>query len=169
MQSGNIRIGVRSYDLRPAVTGDTPPKLLDSTDNISKRYLLLDHTHLQAEDFINNKGAYNVHETHVRWSHKIPIRPFTRQEKQNLYHLPDDMLSSPNAEYLQDRLTTDRSKENIRQVKKNYYVKVAILTDPSVWELYSSKVKGVHPSKKMDEVKRRIREAFSHVFNGVSN
>ncbi|KAK3608762.1 hypothetical protein CHS0354_010465 [Potamilus streckersoni] len=135
MQSGNIRIGVRSYDLRPAVTVDTPEKLLDSTDNISKRYLLLDQTHIQAQDLIKNTGAINVYETHVRWSHKIPIRPFTRQVKQNLYHLPDDMLSSRNAAYLQDRGRTDRSKENIRQLKKNYYVKVAILTDTSVWEL----------------------------------
>ncbi|KAK3608758.1 hypothetical protein CHS0354_010461 [Potamilus streckersoni] len=105
MKSGNIQIEDRSYYIRPSLTGDTPPKLLDATDNISRRYLLLDQTYLQAEDWFKNEGAYNVYETHVRWNHKIPFRPFTRQEKQNLYHLPDNMLSSRNAAYLQDRRT----------------------------------------------------------------
>ncbi|KAK3598286.1 hypothetical protein CHS0354_019812 [Potamilus streckersoni] len=35
-------------------------------------------------------------------------------------------------------------------------------------KIYSSKVKDVHPSNITEEVKRRIREAFSHVLNGVS-
>ncbi|KAK3598279.1 hypothetical protein CHS0354_019805 [Potamilus streckersoni] len=54
--NGNLQIGDRRYDLRPAVTGDTPAKLLKVTDNISRIYLLLDQTHLQQENMVKNKG-----------------------------------------------------------------------------------------------------------------
>ncbi|KAK3600757.1 hypothetical protein CHS0354_017050 [Potamilus streckersoni] len=94
MQNGNLQIGDRIYDLRPAVTGDTPAKLLKVADSIRRKYLLLDQTHLQQENFVENKGAYNVYETHVPWKHKTPLRTVTKQKNQNLYHFPDDMLSS---------------------------------------------------------------------------
>ncbi|KAK3598283.1 hypothetical protein CHS0354_019809 [Potamilus streckersoni] len=92
--SGNIQIGDRSYELRPAVTRDTPAKLLNVTDSISRKYLLLDQTHLQQENLVEEKGAYDVYETHVPCKHKTPLRSFTIQKNENLYHFPDDMLSS---------------------------------------------------------------------------
>ncbi|KAK3598282.1 hypothetical protein CHS0354_019808 [Potamilus streckersoni] len=53
--NGNLQIGDRSYDLRPAVSGDTPAKLLKVTDGVSRRYLLLDQTQLQQENLVENK------------------------------------------------------------------------------------------------------------------
>ncbi|KAK3600760.1 hypothetical protein CHS0354_017053 [Potamilus streckersoni] len=54
--NGNLQIGDRSYDLRPAVTGDTPAKLLKVTDSVNRIYLLLDQTHLQQENLVEKKG-----------------------------------------------------------------------------------------------------------------
>ncbi|KAK3600755.1 hypothetical protein CHS0354_017048 [Potamilus streckersoni] len=105
MKNGNLQFGDRSYDLRPAVTGDKPSKLLNVTDNISRIYLYLDQTQLQQQDLVENKDAYDVYETHVRWKHKTPFQPFTRQVKQNFYHLPDDMSSFRNPTNMYDRGT----------------------------------------------------------------
>ncbi|KAK3600753.1 hypothetical protein CHS0354_017046 [Potamilus streckersoni] len=135
MQSGNIQIGDRSYDLRPAVTGDTPAKLLEVTDSMSRRYFLMDQAHLQEENLVENKDSYDVYETHVRWKHKTPFRPLSRQKKRNFYHLPDDMISARNPAYLQDIRTPDIFTENLRQLKQHYYVKVAVLSDSSIWDL----------------------------------
>ncbi|KAK3598285.1 hypothetical protein CHS0354_019811 [Potamilus streckersoni] len=92
--NGNLQIGDRSYELRPAVTGDTPANILKVTDSISRIYLLLDQTYLQQEKLVENKDAYKVYETHVPCKHKTPLRSFTKQKVKNLYHFPDDMVSS---------------------------------------------------------------------------
>ncbi|KAL3892121.1 hypothetical protein ACJMK2_004358, partial [Sinanodonta woodiana] len=59
-------------------------------------------------------------------------------------------------------------KAKPRQQKHDYYVKVAVLIDSGVWDLYASIVYFADRHRKDEEVRRKIREAYSHIMNGVN-
>ncbi|KAL3890596.1 hypothetical protein ACJMK2_002878, partial [Sinanodonta woodiana] len=147
--SGNIQIGERSYDLRPVETDVAKAKVMEDREIIGRRYILLDQTYTIQDHFIERQEPKVI---------------FSPQENESEYDFQDDTLTSLNLAELQDK----GSRDTIRQQKQNYYVKVALCIDSSVWDLYFAKVDYVHPSRKREEVKRRIREAYSHIMNGVN-
>ncbi|KAL3890599.1 hypothetical protein ACJMK2_002881 [Sinanodonta woodiana] len=153
--SGNLHIGEISYDLRPASPDTKRRYRMDNTDIIGRRYLLLEQTHIQQEQWVEKKDAKEVEK---------PYRWFNPGEKQNTIDMSNDTLSFYNLADLRDIEAPDA----IRQLKQNYYVKVALCMDSGIWDLYSSKVVDVHTSNKRDEVKRKIRESYSHIMNGVN-
>ncbi|KAK3598633.1 hypothetical protein CHS0354_037583 [Potamilus streckersoni] len=101
--------------------------------------------------------ALRVNDTSVHEQLEAISRGTTGQEKLNY-------LPPRNNGRLDDNETTDKS----RQLKENYNVKVAILIDSGVWDLYYSRISCVQPTRKIDEAKRKIREAYLHIMNGVN-
>ncbi|KAL3892119.1 hypothetical protein ACJMK2_004356, partial [Sinanodonta woodiana] len=68
---------------------------------------------------------------------------------------------------LMDHADVDE-KENPRQQRNDYYVKIAVLLDSGVWDLYASTIHTEDPARKDNQVRRKLREAYSHIFNGVN-
>ncbi|KAK3594368.1 hypothetical protein CHS0354_014074 [Potamilus streckersoni] len=56
--------------------------------------------------------------------------------------------------------------DKTRQLRKDYYVKIAVLIDSGVWNYYASRVFPADPLRNNNRVRRRIREAFSHIIHG---
>ncbi|KAL3891938.1 hypothetical protein ACJMK2_004180 [Sinanodonta woodiana] len=153
---GNIRIGDITYELESSKSSDTSVDDSGHHDVIGKRYLLLDQTSL-----VENKDTLPVHEINVQEELKTLFRRIAGKEDQNHFSPPYAKLPPRHAH---DRWSTDKS----RQLKKNYYAKVGILIDSSVWDIYYTRESHVDPRHKIEEVKKKIREAYLHVMNGVN-
>ncbi|KAL3892097.1 hypothetical protein ACJMK2_004334 [Sinanodonta woodiana] len=153
---GNIRIGDITYELESSKSSDTSVDDSGHHDGIGKRYLLLDQTSL-----VENKDTPPVHEINVQEELKTLFRRIAGKKDQNHFSLPYAKLPPRPAH---DRWSTDKS----RQLKKNYYAKVGILIDSSVWDIYYARESHVDPRHKIEEVKKKIREAYLHVMNGVN-
>ncbi|KAL3892140.1 hypothetical protein ACJMK2_004377, partial [Sinanodonta woodiana] len=50
-----------------------------------------------------------------------------------------------------------------RQQRHDYYIKVAVVIDSGVWDFYASNVQSTD-----EQVRKNIREAYSHIINGVN-
>ncbi|KAK3576233.1 hypothetical protein CHS0354_002836 [Potamilus streckersoni] len=95
---------------------------------------------------------------------KALLRQFDgKHNLSNVYSAGETLSSRENSAFY-NRWITDQA----RQLKKSYEVEVAVLIDESVWNLYSPLVHALNPAAKEGLVKRKIREAYSHIMNGVN-
>ncbi|KAK3586769.1 hypothetical protein CHS0354_016944 [Potamilus streckersoni] len=132
-EEGNIEIGDSSYVLRPAEASDTSENTVELPDMIGKRYILLDHRNIGVESFVGNEDE--LRETFVQGELQPMLRRITGQEKENhvLFRNNINAILQPrNVGNLHNSGTMDKS----RQLKEEYHVKVAVLIDSSVWNLY---------------------------------
>ncbi|KAL3892123.1 hypothetical protein ACJMK2_004360, partial [Sinanodonta woodiana] len=91
------------------------------------------------------------------------LRRFRGREKQKHVRLLKDMLP-PNKVNLQHKGVKDTN----RQQRHEYYVKIAVLADSGVYDLYASSVRSADPFRKSKKVREKITYAYSHVINGVN-
>ncbi|KAK3600127.1 hypothetical protein CHS0354_009263 [Potamilus streckersoni] len=129
-KNGNINIEDTSYDLQPAETIDSYGHLTHIPDLIGKRYHLLEQENIQLETSADNKDTANVVTSNVA------------EDKENHYNSEYSTLSSRIIAKLRDRDETETlpsfqmiSTDKTRQLKQNYYVKVAVLIDSALWQL----------------------------------
>ncbi|KAL3892142.1 hypothetical protein ACJMK2_004379, partial [Sinanodonta woodiana] len=119
----------------------------DVPSQIGKRYVLLDHALLENKDVAKTSETKKEADIYARLL-----------EKRNQFR-PVDATLPRYITGLQDKET----KEKTRQQRHDYHVKVAVLIDSGVWDFYASNVQST------DEVVRKnIREAYSHIINGVN-
>ncbi|KAL3892101.1 hypothetical protein ACJMK2_004338, partial [Sinanodonta woodiana] len=60
------------------------------------------------------------------------------------------------------------AKENSRQLRHEYFVKIAVLIDSGIYDLYASSLQSNDSHGKSEDVRLKIREAYSHIINGVN-
>ncbi|KAL3892106.1 hypothetical protein ACJMK2_004343, partial [Sinanodonta woodiana] len=60
------------------------------------------------------------------------------------------------------------NKDQSRKLRHDYYVKIAVLIDSGVYDLYASSLESDHSDGKSKDVRLKIREAYSHIINGVN-
>ncbi|KAL3892129.1 hypothetical protein ACJMK2_004366, partial [Sinanodonta woodiana] len=146
--NGNVRIGDFDYDIRPVESDIKLGRIPDVPSLIGKRYVLLDHAHVE------NKDATHTSETNVE------AKLYSRLlEKQKHFRTLDDTLHRAILG-LEDQVT----KEKTRQQRHDYYVKVAVAIDSGIWDRYAWSVHSA--DRKDDKIKQKIREAYSHIING---
>ncbi|KAL3891936.1 hypothetical protein ACJMK2_004178 [Sinanodonta woodiana] len=161
--NGNMRIERRMYYLRPAKTEIASRNILEVQELIGKRYMLLDETYMDLET-VNNQDSSNINTKHIQDEREALLRHFIGQHKRNVYGFPDALSLSRNVADWHDDMVSDTG----RQLKTEYNVKVAVLIDLGIWNRHSAEVQDVHALFVSDEVKLIIREAYSHIMNGVN-
>ncbi|KAL3892144.1 hypothetical protein ACJMK2_004381, partial [Sinanodonta woodiana] len=150
--NGNVRIGYCNYDLRPVESEFESGGLAEVHSLIGKRYALLDQAHVE------NRDVATTCETNIEAKHYARF-----VEKQDHFRTIDATLPRSIAD-LEDK----GAQEKTRLQKHDYYVKVAVLIDSGLWDIYASRVQNADPFLKDDIVKQKIREAYSHIINGVN-
>ncbi|KAK3586773.1 hypothetical protein CHS0354_016948 [Potamilus streckersoni] len=123
---GNIQIGDSSYELWAAESSDTSQGTSELPDRIGKRYLLLDQRYAEQENYAGNIGK----ETSVQEELKEIFGRSNGHGEQKYCRRLDATKPSRYVGNLYPRGTTDQT----RQLKQNYYVKVALLIDTGVWD-----------------------------------
>ncbi|KAL3854136.1 hypothetical protein ACJMK2_013414 [Sinanodonta woodiana] len=161
---GNIRIADNSYNLRPM---ESDVNVLDVPDLHGKRYLLEDTLSMRKENSDEKKEQENVEETRVEEEGIDRHRGLFGHS--SMFSYPDISALNNIREISDNEYSDGDDKEGkTRQLKKKYYVDVAVMTDSSIWDLYASRVRITNMEKKRDKVKAIIREAYSHIMNGVN-
>ncbi|KAL3855225.1 hypothetical protein ACJMK2_014445 [Sinanodonta woodiana] len=161
---GNIRIGRRSYDLRPAEIDVTSRELSDVPGFLGKPYTLQDEEYIRGYSSAENKETIHASEKEMEEGLKVLLRRFDAHKKHGNIGPAVDTSSARNVPASSNRWAIDKS----RQLKKAYEVEVAVLVDESIWSLYSSTVGTSNPIARVGFVKRKIKESFSHIMNGVN-
>ncbi|KAK3604355.1 hypothetical protein CHS0354_013867 [Potamilus streckersoni] len=141
-ENGNIQIGGSSYELRAPETRDTSENVLEIQDLIGKRYHLIDQRNIGLENIVGNEDLLRAKDTSLQEELKVLFRRINEQEKQNYFPLSDASVSPRKEGHLHDRGKTcdnghhkKKQHDKPRQLKEDYYVKVAVLIDSAVWNL----------------------------------
>ncbi|KAL3855268.1 hypothetical protein ACJMK2_014484 [Sinanodonta woodiana] len=116
---GNIRIGRRSYDLRPAEIDVTSRELSD------------DEEYIRGYSSAENKETIHASEKEMEEGLKTLLRQFDAHKKHGNIGPAVDTSSARNVPAFSNRWAIDKS----RQLKKAYEVEVAVLVDESIWSL----------------------------------
>ncbi|KAL3856707.1 hypothetical protein ACJMK2_011430, partial [Sinanodonta woodiana] len=145
--NGYIQLGDRYYDLQPANV-DRSRNLFEASDLLGKRYVL------QEQGTIQRDAA-------VKYNDQLETNYLA--EAANIENELIDLLQRNIAD-LPNRETTDKRQPQL----SIYWVKLAVLADPSVWHLFSEllETNDVEPDDEI--VASKIREFYSHIINGVS-
>ncbi|KAL3892117.1 hypothetical protein ACJMK2_004354, partial [Sinanodonta woodiana] len=150
--NGNVRIGDCNYDLRPAESDFPSDQTSDILSVIGKRYILLDYANVDEKDAANSRATNIEEDLYVRLKHF--------REKDQFRSL--EATLSKNVADLQDTWM----KEIMRRLRNVYYVKVAVLIDSGVYDLYASSIHSADSLRKSEKVRQKIRESYSHIING---
>ncbi|KAK3576239.1 hypothetical protein CHS0354_002842, partial [Potamilus streckersoni] len=156
-QYGNIRIGHKNYDLRPAET-DVTSRFL------GKRYILQEEKHIRGHNSATPKGNIKKSTRKAEEGLKALLRRLDGKHKLSNGYSAGETLSSREKTAFYKGWKTDQA----RQLQKFYDVEVAVLIDESVWKLYLPLVNPLNPAARVGLVKRKITEAYSHIMNGVN-
>ncbi|KAL3855207.1 hypothetical protein ACJMK2_014427, partial [Sinanodonta woodiana] len=93
------------------------------------------------------------------------FRRFEDQSKENNVS-PSDVKLSQSSTVVNTRAAEDNNI-TIRAPTAIYTVKVAVLIDSGVWDLYSAMVPSSFSLTRSRKVKEKIRQSFSHIMNGA--
>ncbi|KAL3856271.1 hypothetical protein ACJMK2_011045, partial [Sinanodonta woodiana] len=153
--NGNIRIKGRNYDLRPAETVAALRNFFDIPNLRGIKYFLK----VQDETHINRYNAENEYIDQIQSSRR-------GEDIKNHFLRQDATLSSRNVADFHER----RTEDEVRNLKKNYYIEVGVLVDSSLWNIHYSleQASDDDEDEKEIKVKRNIREYFCHIINGVN-
>ncbi|KAK3578109.1 hypothetical protein CHS0354_007820 [Potamilus streckersoni] len=132
--NGNIRIGDNDYNLRPAKGEFTSNNLLQVPDVLRKRYVLEDIENIQGENSVENEDAENYEETKLGQGsitrlRRSPVK-CVKLPSQNISDLVTRVATSDN-----NYSERNSVEDSTRQLRKSYYVDVAVMIDSSVWNL----------------------------------
>ncbi|KAL3855284.1 hypothetical protein ACJMK2_014500, partial [Sinanodonta woodiana] len=152
--NGNVQIGERNYDLQPEATDVTSRNVLDEAGRLGKRYILKDQAHMQRDTSI-------VNEKRIEQDFMGLFRRFEDQNKENNVSPSDVKLSQSST------VVNTRAAEDNNTPTAIYTVKVAVLIDSGVWDLYSAMVPSSFSLTRSRKVKEKIRQSFSHIMNGA--
>ncbi|KAK3598248.1 hypothetical protein CHS0354_001069, partial [Potamilus streckersoni] len=162
--NGNIRIGESTYRLRPAETDFSSGNMFDFQGRMAKRYFLHDLGQIQKENIVENTDTAQFKEKRLEEKLIDILSRIEGQYKQNQFSPSDSTSSSRNASGLHNRRETDKS----RQLKKVYHVKAAVLIEPGIVDIYKKLLHGKSTLTTLSQVKKKIKESFSHVMAGVN-
>ncbi|KAK3586770.1 hypothetical protein CHS0354_016945 [Potamilus streckersoni] len=120
---GNIQIGDRSFELRPAEASDISEHSLELPHVNGKRYLLLDPKSIGQKNLAANEDT--LRETIVQRELQSIIRPINGQKKQNDFLFTSDSngsLPPRNIENLHNRRTNGENKYGEKNMRELYCV-----------------------------------------------
>ncbi|KAL3856270.1 hypothetical protein ACJMK2_011044, partial [Sinanodonta woodiana] len=163
--NGNIRIQGSNYDLRPAETIVTLRNFFDIPNHRGIKYVLKEQGKVQCKHPVEQDEAHiNRNIVGKEYIDQIE-RPRRGQDKQNHFLRQDATLSSHNIADFHER-----TKDEVRNLKKNYYIEVGVLVDSGLWDLHYSleQMSDDDEDEKELKVKSNIREYFCHIINGVN-
>ncbi|KAK3592757.1 hypothetical protein CHS0354_016513 [Potamilus streckersoni] len=162
--NGHIRIKDNAYELIPAANYAKSRNFLDFIGSLGTKYVLKKQLFTERDDSSECKDAGPFNEEDIKQELQACLRHLKRQDKE--HDMPSKVykLSTQNISAFNDRKATDV----IRQQKKEYSVKVAVLIDYGLWEFYSLLVPEVNELVKRRKVMAKIRQTFSYIMNGVN-
>ncbi|KAL3836859.1 hypothetical protein ACJMK2_022270, partial [Sinanodonta woodiana] len=164
--NGNVRIGNRDYDLQPEETDVVSRNLYDEPGALGRKYVLQIQTHNQRDYSVKIKDAAYQMEKILQQKRMTSTRRFQEQEKQKQLSPTTASLSSANESTLHKIENRDTDKS--RQLQNFYFVKVAVLIDPGLWEFYYSTVHYFSPLTRRRSAIKLIHQWYSHIMNGVN-
>ncbi|KAL3856577.1 hypothetical protein ACJMK2_011312 [Sinanodonta woodiana] len=162
--SGNIRIQDSNYDLQPSDSDVISRNLEYVQDLLGKQYVLRNHATIERDASVETKDAANVNKRSLEENfNNLFLRFAHEQGKRNHFPHKHSMLSSRKETGL--HYTGEINKKD--NVKKVYWVDVAVLIDSTIWEWFKKLVRATLPHQD-EHVSQAIREAYSHILNGVN-
>ncbi|KAL3853998.1 hypothetical protein ACJMK2_013282, partial [Sinanodonta woodiana] len=162
---GNIRLGKISYDLRPAEGDFASRNSFDVPSLLGKRYVLQDNANIRSVNAVGNDTARD--DTKDVEQERTTLLRRLRRQKQTLSSLQIEKTGTK-SDNNYNNINTREVNTRWLNIKRHYYVDVAVLVDSSVWDIYASFVRTDNILKKRNEVKQKIREYFSYIMNSVN-
>ncbi|KAL3875195.1 hypothetical protein ACJMK2_038122, partial [Sinanodonta woodiana] len=147
--NGNIQTEERNYDLHPANSDIISRGVLSDVSDLGTRYVLRPQK--------NDHGDISItHKDRTTYKVEPVMKGLLRHFQKGQEHFPFSKFP----------FAIRQESGNGRQV---YYVEMAVVLDSTIWDFHSSLTEQTETIPLASSVvTRRIREAYSHVINGVN-
>ncbi|KAL3861484.1 hypothetical protein ACJMK2_007517, partial [Sinanodonta woodiana] len=175
--NGNIRLGDRSYNIRPSEAYAIPSDFLELMGLRGKRYVLQDQDPvLSGMSEQNNEETSGVENNVEDKYTDLPRRmayPY-EQDKQNIFIKRDGMFKAGNVQHIQNIFSTGKmnngrknAKNNKARNRNNYYVDVVVVADSGLWDFFLMLADSMGPDNREARAYAEIKEYLVQFVHGV--